>query len=161
MSDLRLLAGLAIALTTAAAAPAAGAATPSLSRAQTAYAESCGGCHGLQGLSARDLVPQLRDRAGYFLCTSAARAYVVHLPNVAYASRSDEDLADLLNFMAFDLGGASAPRVATPYTAEEVGRLRRERHAYRSLRAERKAIVSNLGKGCAAPADFEASAEGY
>ncbi len=155
--------GLAAAAALAAAAPTAWAdGAPSLSRAQSAYVESCGGCHGLQGISANELVPQLRDRAGFFLCSPASRAYVVRLPNVAFAARSDQDLADLLNFMAFGLGGVSAPKKArAPFTAAEVGTLRRERAGYRSVRTERRVVVKDLAANCGAPLNMTTPAPGY
>ena len=101
------------------------AAPPVLSPAQSAYLESCGGCHGIQGSSAREEIPELSGRVGAFMRTPAGRAYLVQLPDVAFANLSDQTLAEVMNFVVFGLGGASAPRSAAPYTAGEVRDLRR------------------------------------
>ena len=110
-----------------AAALAPGALHP-LPQGQLSYSRSCGGCHGLMGVSAKDEVPDLRNRVGIFLCSSKGRDYVVRLPNVAFAAMDDETLAGALNFMMFDLGGPSVPsnsnRFSRPFTAQEVNRLR-------------------------------------
>ena len=67
----------------------------------------------------------LRDRVGYFMCTPEGRDYLIRLPNVAYSAITDnQELADMMNFVVFGLGGASAPKGAKPFTAAEVARLR-------------------------------------
>src|SRR5579862_7533269 len=76
---------------------------PAINHTVSNYLQSCGGCHGIQGRSAIGLVPQLRDRVGWFLCTSEGRDFIVQLPDVAFAGVSDQELADILNFMMFDL----------------------------------------------------------
>jgi hypothetical protein len=96
-----------------------------LTPAQSGYLESCGGCHGIQGTASKKDVPQLRSEVGRFLCTAAGREYIVRLPNVAFADMSDRLLADVMNFVVFDLGGASAPRGAAAYSVAEVAGLRR------------------------------------
>ncbi|MET0658896.1 MAG: hypothetical protein ABW110_12140 [Steroidobacteraceae bacterium] len=98
----------------------------SITPAQASYLEGCGGCHGIHGSSARDEVPELRDAVGWFLCTQRGREYIVRLPNVAFANADDELLAQLMNFVVFDLGGPSVPSNATPYSAQEVGVLRKQ-----------------------------------
>ena len=108
----------------AAASSSAGAETARLDHAQSLYLTRCGGCHGIEGVSVPE-VPTLRNRAGRFLGSEAGRSYMVQLPNVALSLiRDDQDLADVLNFVAFGLGGASVPNGAGPFTAEEVRRLR-------------------------------------
>lgn len=103
----------------------AGTSAP-LPRPQAWYLESCGGCHGLNGLSFRPEVPDLQDRVGIFLCTEKGRRYLVQLPNVAFSKLDDSALAQTMNFVVFDLGGASVPKNARPYTADEVGELRQD-----------------------------------
>ena len=134
---------------------------PGLTHAQSAYLESCGGCHGLQGISAKELVPDLRDRAGFWLCTTEAREYIVKLPNVAFAARTDDELAALMNFVAFGLGGASAPRTARPYTAAEVKQLRADAPLITGVRSRRKTIAAELVKTCSAPPDIAMPKKGY
>ncbi|MBW8708885.1 MAG: hypothetical protein JF627_06415 [Alphaproteobacteria bacterium] len=106
----------------------------------------------MQGNSAPAEIPVLRDRVGYFLCTRQGRDYLIRLPNVAYSAITDnQELADMMNFVVFGLGGNSAPKGAKPFTAPEVARLRRKALATQSLIAARADVVAKLGGGCAVP----------
>ena len=108
-----------------AAATTATPALPLLTTPESDYVEYCSGCHGMQGNSAPAEIPVLRDRVGYFLCTKDGRDYLIRLPNVAYSAITDnQELAQMMNFVVFGLGGNSAPKGAKPFTATEVGRLR-------------------------------------
>lgn len=158
-----LVAGL-LQLSSAAADVPAGeksASIPTIGHAASSYLLNCGGCHGIQGRSAAGLVPQLRDRVGWFLCTPEGRDYIVQLPDVAFAGVSDQELADLLNFMVFDLGGASTPKDARPYSAAEVKRLRANTPLRTGLRARRQAIIADLVKTCGASGEITKPEPGY
>ena len=125
---------------------------PDLTTAQSDYVEHCSGCHGMQGNSAPADIPVLRDRVGYFMCTQAGRDYLIRLPNVAYSAITDnQELADMMNFVVFGLGGKSAPKAAKPFTAAEVARLRTRALATDSLIGVRADIVGKLNGGCAVP----------
>lgn len=158
-----LLASMLQPSTAAADIPArvAAAPVPAINHTISNYLQSCGGCHGIQGRSAAGLVPQLRDRVGWFLCTPEGREYIVQLPDVAFAGVSDQELADVLNFMMFDLGGASTPKSAKPYTAAEVAQLRTNTPLRTGLRARRQAVVSALVKSCGADSAIAKPEPGY
>jgi len=145
----RLAAGLLFYAASAQAEPA----LPLLTTPQSDYVEHCSGCHGMQGNSAPAEIPVLRDRVGYFMCTREGRDYLIRLPNVAYSAIGDnQELADMMNFVVFGLGGGSAPRTAKPFTAAEVARLRRDALATQSLIAARARIVAALSASdCAVP----------
>jgi hypothetical protein len=97
----------------------------------------------------------LRDRVGYFLCTPASRAYLIRLPNVAHSRLSDNaELAELLNYTVFDLGGASTPHGARRFTGEEVARERAHAMSTESLKAARAKVVETLIHSCKAPASL-------
>jgi len=114
--------------------------------------EHCSGCHGMQGDSAPAEIPVLRDRIGYFMCTKEGREYLIRLPNVAYSAIGDnQELADMMNFVVFGLGGNSAPRGAKPFTAAEVGRLRKDALSTQSLVAVRAEVVAKMLGSCAVP----------
>ncbi len=132
-----------------------------LTHAESSYLESCGGCHGIQGISADGIIPPLKDRAGYFLCTEKGRGYIVRLPNVAFAKWSDAELAEMMNFVAFGLGGASAPAAAKRYTPEEVKDLRAHPLNAPGLRAYRKVVVGEMIQACKAPDTMARPALGY
>ena len=124
-------------------------------QARSDYVENCGGCHGIHGDSAPALLPVLQARVGYFLCTPEARAYLIRLPNVAHSRITDNaQLADLLNYVVFDLGGASAPAGAPPFTAEEVTRERPQALNEVSLKALRASLVERVIRACRAPASL-------
>lgn len=131
------------------------AANEALLLARSDYIENCGGCHGIQGNSAPAAIPVLRGRVGYFLCTPESRAYLIRLPNVAHSKITDnEQLAELLNFMVFGLGGDSTPASAPRFTAEEVTRERPHALSSASLKAVRAKIVESVIRSCKAPASL-------
>lgn len=141
---------LAVAASTAAiAAGDTVAHPPPTNSARSDYVEYCAGCHGVNGSSAPAKVPQLKGRAGYFLCTPRGREYLIRLPNVARARVTDaQALADLMNYIVFDLGQGSAPANAKRFDAQEVEQLRKHPLIRESLVQERKSIVSDLIKRC-------------
>ena len=141
--------------------PDSTAAIPEINHTVSNYLQSCGGCHGIQGRSAAGLVPQLRDRVGWFMCTPEGREYIVELPDVAFAGISDQELADVLNFMMFDLGGASTPKSAKPYSAAEVKQLRENSPLRTGVHARRQAVVSTLVKTCGADSAIAQPEPGY
>ena len=125
---------------------------PLLTTPESDYVEYCSGCHGMQGNSAPAEIPVLRDRVGYFMCTKEGRDYLIRLPNVAYSAITDnQELADMMNFVVFGLGGNSAPKGTKPFTAAEVGRLRAEALGTQSLIVARAHVVDRLISDCAVP----------
>jgi hypothetical protein len=135
-----------------AAATARTSALPPLTTPESDYVEYCSGCHGMQGNSAPAEIPVLRDRVGYFMCTKDGRDYLIRLPNVAYSAITDnQELADMMNFVVFGLGGNSAPKGAKPFTAAEVKRLRGKALGTQSLIAARSQVVGKMISDCAAP----------
>ena len=160
------LAGIAVALAVAAPALSAGdpraetvakglAAIGDPELAKADYVEHCAGCHGVQGLSAPAKLPELRGRVGYMMCTVDTRAYLLRLPNIAKSRISDnQQLADMLNFMVFGLGGTSVLPGTKPFTAAEVGYERQFALTSASLVRERKRHVETAIGKCGAPASF-------
>lgn len=126
---------------------------PELAKAD--YVEHCAGCHGVQGLSAPAKLPELRGRVGYMMCTADTRAYLLRLPNIAKSRISDnQQLADMLNFMVFGLGGTSVLPGTKPFTAAEVGYERQFALTSASLVRERKRHVETAIGKCGAPPSF-------
>lgn len=126
---------------------------PQLARSD--YVENCGGCHGVDGSAAPAQLPELRDRVGWFMCTREARAYLIRLPNVAHSRIKDnQQLADLMNYVVFGLGGDSAPAEADPFTADEIARERQHALSSISLKAERARHVESAIRQCGAPASL-------
>jgi cytochrome c553 len=119
---------------------------------QRDYILACAGCHGLRGVSNPQLVPTLKGLVGFFLDSPEGRAYLSRLPNVAFSTLSDEQLAAVLNYMVFDIGSGSAPAGARPYTVAEVGALRRQPLTEVTLSAYRRQLVETLVGRYRAPA---------
>ncbi|HKB95773.1 MAG TPA: hypothetical protein VKB94_02920 [Rhizomicrobium sp.] len=144
--------GLAAAILFCASPASAAPALPELTTPQSDYVEHCSGCHGMQGNSAPAEIPVLRDRVGYFMCTREGREYLIRLPNVAYSAITDnQQLADMMNFVVFGLGGNSAPKAAKPFAAAEVAKLRTRALGTQSLIAARAEVVNGMVGRCAVP----------
>jgi mono/diheme cytochrome c family protein len=112
--------------------------------ARQTYLLSCGGCHGLDGVSNAQIVPDLKDQVGFFFNLPEGRRYLARLPNVAFSTNSDQELAALLNYAVFTLGGASVPKGAKPYTAREVSELRKQPLTEVALFQYRQRMVETL-----------------
>lgn len=126
---------------------------PDLARGD--YVEHCAGCHGVQGLSAPARLPELRGRVGYMMCTAETRSYLLRLPNIAKSRITDnQELADMLNFMVFGLGGESVLPGTKPFTASEVANERRFALTSASLVQERQRHVDTAISKCGAPRSF-------
>ena len=108
-------------------------------RAAQIYAANCQGCHGL-GASVAE-IPPLAGRVGYFVRIPEGREYLVQVPNVALNPSSDADIASLLNWVLGTYGRGQLPPDFKPYTAAEVGLLRRERI---DVKARRLHVVASL-----------------
>jgi len=89
------------------------------------YAVHCQGCHLRDGSETPGRVPALAGSLARFARVPGGRAYLVRVPGVAQSPLDDAALAALLNWvlLRFDPGGV--PADFSPYSAEEVGRLRR------------------------------------
>lgn len=118
---------------------------------QRDYVLACAGCHGLNGLSNSQLIPRLKDRIGYFVNFPQGRAYLARLPNVAFSTMSDQQLAAVLNYAVSTIGGESTPAGIKPYEAAEVGKWRRQ-PLTENLSTYRQEIVETLIRRYGAPA---------
>jgi len=112
--------------------PAGAAGLPNLTPAQSDYVEHCSGCHGMQGNSAPAAIPVLRDRVGYFMCSSEGRDYLIRLP-----------------------------KGAKPFSAAEVAALRQQALTTQSLVETRARIVGDLVRSCGVPATMKKFSDGY
>jgi hypothetical protein len=123
--------------------------------ARANYLEQCAGCHGMNGSTAPAQLPELRGRVGWFMCTPAARAYLLRLPNIAQSRIKDNrDLADLMNFVVFVLGEDSAPPGTKPFTEAEVAHERQFALTTTALTPERARHADAAIRKCHAPASL-------
>ena len=126
------------------------AAAPKIAPTPGAYLLYCGGCHGINGHSSDAAVPSLRGQVDAFLCLPAGREYLIRLPNVAFAPLTDIQLADLMNFVV-GLGETRTGKGDPPYTAAEVGPLRRNPLLGQPIANYRRQLVTKLVQTCRAP----------
>jgi hypothetical protein len=106
---------------------------------ETNYAIHCQGCHLADGAETPGKVPGLVGQVALFLRTPDGRAYLGRVPGVANAPLSDTELAALLNWTLRRFDAAHVPPDFAPYTAEEIGSLRR--HPLVEVTRERARIV--------------------
>jgi hypothetical protein len=111
-----------------------------MSHTARVYAENCQGCHGPQGISVTE-IPTLAGRVGYFARSSEGRSYLIQVPNVALNPNSDEEIAGLMNWLLYTYSRPQMPDDFKPYSAAEVGLLRKQRV---DIAAERRRVVDQL-----------------
>ncbi len=125
------------------------------------FIEHCAGCHGTGGRSAPAHLPELAGRVGWLACTEEGRTYLTRLPNIAHSRIADNaQLADMLNYMVFVVGGESAPKGTKPFTAQDVAYGRAHVLVSGSLAQERARHVNAAIKRCGAPRSLLLNFEG-
>jgi len=89
------------------------------------YAVHCQGCHLADGAGTPGSVPPLAGSVGKLLRVPGGRAFVVQVPGVSTAPVDDAALAAIVNWMLERFGKDDLPPDFVPYTAAEVGTLRK------------------------------------
>jgi mono/diheme cytochrome c family protein len=100
-----------------------GVANPAQARAD--YILKCQGCHRPDGDGEARTNPPLRGTVAAFLSVPGGREYLGRVPGVATTDLDDERLAALLNWTLRRFDPDNLPNAFKPYTAAEIGRLRR------------------------------------
>jgi len=108
----------------AAAADAAPAGVADPQRAWQNWTLNCRGCHRPDGTGSPGTAPGIAGTAAKFLTVPGGRDYLGRVPGVATSPLADGDLAELVNWMLWRFDPAHLPADFSPYTAEEIGRLR-------------------------------------
>lgn len=112
----------------------------------TNYQLQCAGCHLGSGEGApRNDTPRMSGFVGNFLRVEGGREFLVRVPGVAQAALSDAQIAELLNWILdpqHGMAGASTPADFRPYSAEEVGKVRR--NALLNLPETRAALITRM-----------------
>jgi len=138
---------IAAALVAGVAAQAGEQAVPGVSdpvQARTDYQLKCQGCHRPDGSGDDHSNPPMRGVVARFLSVPGGRAFIGRVPGVATVDLPDDRLANLVNWTLFRFDRAHVPTGFHPYSAEEIGRLRRN-----PLRLERAATRARLVAGFA------------
>lgn len=119
--------GVVVPLTGAWSDPAIAEAMPGVASPQRAWqhwALNCQGCHRPDGTGSEGTAPSLAGTVAKFLNVPGGREYLARVPGVATSGLSDENLAEVMNWMLFHFDAGHIPAGFSPYTAEEMGRLR-------------------------------------
>ncbi|NTY35947.1 c-type cytochrome [Burkholderia diffusa] len=130
----------AVACVTAAPAHADGAADAA--RARQHWVLNCMGCHTATGGGIPGKVPPLANSLGYFTHLPAGREYVMRVPGASNSALSDQDLADVLNWVLTTMNRDALPRDFKPYTEAEVAAHRRP--AFSDVATVRAGLVRAL-----------------
>lgn len=94
-------------------------------RAWQHWTLNCQGCHRPDGSGSAATAPPLKDNVARFLSVPGGREYLGRVPGVATSALSDADLSEVMNWMLWRFDAADMPKDFEPYTAAEVGRLRK------------------------------------
>ncbi len=90
------------------------------------YILNCQGCHLPDGSGSEGNVPKMNDFVGYFLHVPGGREFIVQVPGAAGAPIPDQELADVMNWILLNFSKNELPDPFVPYSAEEIGKLRKE-----------------------------------
>lgn len=104
------------------AAPAQSVARTSSLRSQ--FVLHCAGCHGLDAAgSTVGQVPDMRQ-LGRFLRVEGGREFIIQVPGVMGSGLSDQQVAEVTNWVLGTVAADSLPPAHQPYSADEVRRAR-------------------------------------
>jgi mono/diheme cytochrome c family protein len=95
-------------------------------RAWRNYALNCQGCHRREGDGDGQTAPALAGHLAVFTRLPGGRDYLGRVPGVASAPLPDDQVAELLNWALWRFDPTHVAKDFKPYTAEEIGRLRRQ-----------------------------------
>jgi mono/diheme cytochrome c family protein len=116
--------------------------TPRITGVAQDFSRQCQGCHGADGMGARDAIPRLRNFVGYFTHLPEGRDYLMRVPGVVFAPIGDARLTAVLNWTltTFSLGELAAD--FQPFTVAEVARARDD--PITKVRATRERLLAEL-----------------
>jgi hypothetical protein len=114
---------------------------------------NCRGCHGAEGAGVGDAVPRLAGEVARFLAVPGGREFLIRVPGVAQSELDDVRLAALLTWMVARFGPREIAAAAAPFSAIQVGRLRRRPLV--DVAGVRRAV---LGVRTSAPAELRTDA---
>ena len=103
------------------------------------YMLKCQGCHRPDGSGDSVSNPPMNGKVAKFLHVLGGRAFLVRVPGVATVDLDDARLAAVLNWSLYRFDRANLPADFKPYSAAEIGRLRRA-----PLRTERATLRAEL-----------------
>lgn len=115
-------------------------------RARIDYMLKCQGCHQPTGQGNWANTPPLTGEVAKFLAVPGGREFLGQVPGVATTDLDDARLAELLNWTLYRFDPQHIPAGFKPYTAAEIGKLRKAPLRLDRLQA-REALVERLKAG--------------
>jgi hypothetical protein len=109
----------------------------------TDYMLRCQGCHLPDGSGYPGKVPDLRQTLPRFLSSSEGRAFVLRVPGASLSILDDARLARVYNWMVREFVPGDLSAGFQPFTAQEVGPLRRQPLA--DVQSMRTPIARSVG----------------
>ena len=110
-------------------------------RARVDYILKCQGCHQPDGSGNVANTPPLKGEVAKFLAVPGGREFLGRVPGVASTDLDDARLAELLNWTLQHYDPAHLPAGFKPYTAAEVGALRKAPLRLERLEARNRLIA--------------------
>jgi predicted amidohydrolase YtcJ/cytochrome c553 len=103
------------------------------------YILNCMGCHGTQAQGIPGKVPALANALSRFMRSPEGRNYVLRVPGAANSALSDQQLADVLNWLAVTYESTAPSVQPALFTSTEVAAVRHQ--PLLSVLATRSAVV--------------------
>lgn len=99
-------------------------ALPARADAEKNYLLHCSGCHLPDGIGDPPNAPSLRNTIGKIVATPEGRDYIIRVPGSAQTPMSDEQLAEVLNWMLTEFNSETLPKDFELLSTQEVARSR-------------------------------------
>lgn len=111
-------------------------------RAQVNYMLHCQGCHLPRAEGVEGRVPPMKDFVGYFLHSEEGRDFLIRVPGVAHSALSNDEVAELMNWLLTTYSANQLPAEYVPYSETEVDVLRADPE--KDPEATRAIILANI-----------------
>ena len=108
------------------------------------YMLQCQGCHLHDGGGTPGAVPPLAGSVGRFLAVPGGREFLVRVPGSSQSPLDDARLAAVLNWILVRFDPQALPADFSPFSAEEVARIRRP--PLTDVEGERRRLLSRIGE---------------
>jgi cytochrome c2 len=113
------------------------------------YRLHCEGCHQADGTGQPGYIPAFKGIVAVFLSTDEGRTYLSRVPGISQSLLSDEERAEVLNWIVNTFDAEHLPVQFVPFTAQELSKWRYDALSEPSL--VRAQLVAELGRVAAPP----------
>lgn len=128
------------------------------------FAQHCVVCHTEAATGSPGFVPPLTDTLGYYTTVDGGRSYLAQIVTyglsgpitvagvaynatmVLYTPLSDQEAADVLNYVLTHFDAKSLPGQFVPFTAGEVNDARKEKLSAIQMHAKRQRLLDELSR---------------